>query len=77
MAAPRAYVLDVRPQLARGEEPFPLIRARLAGLPAHDRLTVIAPFLPAPLIELHKGEGYSASAEHRADGAWAVTFWRA
>ncbi len=76
MAAPRIHVLDVRSQLARGEEPFPVIRARLAALPAAERLTVIAPFLPAPLIELHKGEGYSTAAEHRADGAWAVTFWR-
>lgn len=76
MPAPRLHVLDVRPHLARGEEPFPLIRARIAGLPAADRLTVIAPFFPAPLIELHKGEGYAASAEHRADGAWAVTFSR-
>ncbi len=77
MAAPRTRVLDVRPRLARGEEPFPAIRARLAALPATERLTVIAPFLPAPLIEFHRGEGYSTAAEHRPDGAWAVTFWRA
>ncbi len=77
MAAPRTHVLDVRPQLARGEEPFPVIRARLAALPFAERLTVIAPFLPSPLIELHRGEGYLTAAEHRADGAWAITFWRA
>ena len=67
---------DVRPLLARGEEPFPLIRARVDGLKAGEGVVVIAPFLPAPLVELLKSEGFAATMERRPDGAWAVSFWR-
>jgi len=68
--------LDVRPLLAEGTEPFSVIRERIDSLPAHTGLTVIAPFLPAPLIELLRGEGFSSTVEHRADGGWAAHFWR-
>ena len=67
---------DVRPLLARGEEPFPLIRARVDGLKAGEGVIVIAPFLPAPLVEMLKSEGFAATMEHRPDGSWAVSFWR-
>lgn len=67
---------DVRPNLARGEEPFPLIRARVDALTAGHGVTIIAPFMPAPLIELLKSEGFRTTMEHRPDGAWAVNFWR-
>lgn len=68
--------LDVRPLLAEGNEPFAVIRERVDALTPGQGLTVIAPFLPAPLIELLKSEGFESSMERRADGAWAVDFWR-
>ncbi len=67
---------DVRPLLARGGEPFPAIRARVDALAAGESLTVVAPFLPAPLVELLRSEGFASTMERRADGAWAVTFTR-
>jgi uncharacterized protein (DUF2249 family) len=76
MAAPLFKTFDVRPNLARGEEPFPLIRARVDQLKAGQGVTIVAPFMPAPLIELLKSEGFSSTLERRADGAWAVAFWR-
>ncbi len=69
-------IFDVRPYLAAGNEPFPLIRERVDALEAGQGLTVVAPFLPAPLVELLQSEGYSTSMERRADGAWAVNFWK-
>lgn len=66
---------DVRPHLARGEEPLPLIRARVDALAPGNGVTIIAPFMPAPLIELLKGEGFKSTIERRHDGAWAVNFW--
>jgi len=74
--SPAFKPLDVRPHLARGEEPFALIRTRVDALKPGHGLTVIAPFLPAPLIELLKSEGFQCTAERRQDGAWAVSFWR-
>lgn len=67
---------DVRPLLARGDEPFDAIRARVDALLAGQGVTILAPFMPAPLIELLRSEGFASSMERRADGAWAVSFWR-
>ena len=39
------------------------------------RLTVLAPFLPSPLIERCKAAGYAAHATRAAAG-WQVDFWR-
>jgi hypothetical protein len=76
MSAPKSKTLDIRPLIARGEEPFAAIRTAVDKLDATHGLTVVAPFLPAPLIELLKAEGFQSSLERRADGAWAVNFWR-
>lgn len=76
MSSPQFKTLDVRPHLARGEEPFSLIRSRVDALQPGQGVTIVAPFMPAPLIELLKSEGFESSAERRADGAWAVSFWR-
>lgn len=67
---------DVRPILARGEEPFAQIRARVDSLQPGQGVTIVAPFMPAPLIELLKSEGFNTTMERRRDGAWAVNFWR-
>jgi len=77
MSAPTFKTFDVRPLLARGEEPFALIRKRVDALGAGEGVTIIAPFMPAPLIELLKSEGFASSLERRTDGGWAVSFWRA
>lgn len=76
MHATQFKTFDVRPILARGEEPLGAIRARVDKLAAGQGVTILAPFMPAPLIELLKSEGFASSFEHRADGAWAVSFWR-
>lgn len=76
MKAIHFKTFDTRPLLARGEEPFTLIRERVDALKAGEGATIIAPFLPAPLIELLKSEGFASTMERRADGAWAVNFWK-
>lgn len=68
--------LDVRPMIACGEEPFVTIRNQVDQLNPGHGLTVVAPFLPAPLIELLRGEGFQSVAQHRSDGAWSVDFWK-
>lgn len=76
MKAPHFKTFDIRLLLARGEEPFAAIRARVDALKAGEGVTIVAPFLPAPLIELLKSEGFASTMERRADGAWAVNFWK-
>jgi len=68
--------LDVRPLLARGEEPLPAIRERVIALKPDEGLTVVAPFLPSPLIEFLRGEGFASRIEHGSAGEWVVSFWR-
>ena len=68
--------LDVRPLIAKGIEPFSAIRSEIDLLKEGKGLTVIAPFLPSPLVEKLRGEGFRSSAQHQPDGAWAVNFWR-
>lgn len=76
MAMVKFKTLDIRPLLTRGEEPFGTIRARVDALMPNQGLTVVAPFLPAPLIELLQGEGFQATVEHQVDGTWLVNLWR-
>jgi len=68
--------IDVRPLMAKGTEPFGTIRSQVDALKAGQGLTVIAPFLPSPLIEKLHSEGFRSTAQHQPDGAWAVNFWR-
>lgn len=76
MTTPRFKILDVRLPLSKGEEPFDLIRREVDKLTPGRGLTLIAPFVPAPLIELLKAEGVESTLERRGDGAWSVNFWR-
>lgn len=75
-AGSKIRTLDVRPQMARGEEPFRTIMATVVVLAADESLVVIAPFLPSPLIERMQAAGYQARPERRADGAWQTLFRR-
>ena len=76
MNVPRFKLLDVRPILARGDDPFSKIRQTVDALPPGQGLSVIAPFLPSPLIEKLRSEGFRSTAQHQPDGAWSVNFWR-
>lgn len=68
--------LDVRPLIARGEHPMAHIRAVLDALHPDQGLMLVAPFLPAPLIELLGSEGYQSRCEPGSQGGWLVYFWR-
>lgn len=72
--SPQPNVLDVRDIIAKGEEPFAVIRTAVDALGPGESINIIAPFMPAPLIEMLKSEGYSAQMEHLPDGAWSVEF---
>ncbi len=67
---------DVRKVLARGAEPFPEIRKRVDALKGGEGLAVIAPFLPSPLIEKLRSEGFASRVEPQPDGSWVTYFWR-
>jgi len=68
--------LDVRPILANGVEPFSRIRESIDALEPDEGLSVIAPFLPSPLIEKLGSEGFESRVERQIGGGWTVHFWR-
>ena len=68
--------LDVRRLIANGLEPFPEVRKRIDALQPNEGLTVVAPFLPSPLIEKLSGEGFKSRVEHQPNGSWVTHFWR-
>jgi len=76
MSKPSKFkTLDVRPIIAGGTEPFALIRDRIDRLKPGEGLSVIAPFLPSPLIEKLGSEGFQSRIE-RGAGSWTVHFWQ-
>jgi len=67
---------DAREYFRRGAEPLSDLRSRVDKLPPDQGLIVIAPFLPSPLIELLRGEGFAAKVEPAQGTDWIVYFWR-
>ena len=68
--------LDVRPILTRGGDPFSAVRKTVDRLKTGEGLSVVAPFLPSPLIEKLGSEGFQSRVERRVDGTWVTHFWR-
>ncbi len=75
-AGPKDRVVDVRPLVEAGIEPRPQLFAAVKALEDGQVLVVIAPFLPSPLIERLKADGFSAEVARRGDGAWEARFSR-
>jgi hypothetical protein len=73
----KTRTLDVRPLLARGEEPFTKIMNTVAALAADENLLLLTPFLPSPLIEKLRADGFVARPERAGDGSWRTHFIRA
>lgn len=74
---PRKFkTLDVRPIIAGGVEPFAKIRTAVNELAPDEGLSVIAPFLPSPLIEKLGSEGFRSRVERQNGSSWVTHFWR-
>jgi uncharacterized protein (DUF2249 family) len=72
----RCVPLDVRPLLARGQEPFATIMAAVAGLAADQALVLRAPFEPVPLYRALGKRGFAHWTERHADDDWSIWFYR-
>lgn len=66
--------LDVRPVLARGEEPFAMIMEAVGRVPAGGALELTAPFEPLPLYGVLSGRGFGHVATPLGGGAFRVRF---
>ncbi len=71
---PKVTTVDVREDLQFGREPLPRILAAVGRLGKGERLRVIAPFEPLPLIRLLATQGFAAEVTKLDDGGFAVLF---
>lgn len=69
-----AIALDVRPVLARGEEPFAIIMEAAGRVPAGGALELTAPFEPVPLYGVLSGRGFGHVTTPLPGGAFRVRF---
>jgi uncharacterized protein (DUF2249 family) len=68
--------LDVRADIARGEEPFARIMAAVKALGPDDTLVLRVPFEPVPLYDVLGRRGLTHRTERHAADDWTVWFWR-
>lgn len=66
-------LLDVRPMLARGEEPFEAIMGTVADLDGRS-LLLIAPFEPTPLLGVLSSQGFAYEVDKVSDTEWRTRF---
>lgn len=67
-------ILDVRPDLAEGQDPFAKIMQAVGQLHAGQELLLIAPFEPVPLYSVLEQQGFAHHTEQQAPNEWRVTF---
>jgi len=70
-------LLDVRPDIEKGGDPFSRIMAAVATLAPGEALEIIAPFEPFPLYTVMEEKGFTHSSQANPDGSWRVVFTRA
>ena len=69
-------IVDARPIIAAGEEPFETIMSAAASLVDGEDLVVLAPFEPVPLEGVLSSQGFTYDPEAMGGGDWRVTFRR-
>lgn len=67
-------VLDVRPILRSGGEPFGAIMGAVGRLAEGQRLKLYATFKPEPLFNVMASRGFNNEASPLEDGEWMVIF---
>lgn len=73
---PPDALLDVRPDIARGEEPLSKILAVARGIEPGGRLVVRAPFVPVPLFGVLLKLGFENETENLGLEGFRITFRR-
>ena len=72
----RARVVDARPVIANGGEPFDMIMDAAASLGEDEILVVRAPFDPVPLQGVLGEQGFGYVSDQIAEDDWRTTFVR-
>ena len=76
LKAQATTVLDVRPELEQGGEPFVRIMEAASAITPGGTLVIIAPFEPVPLYDVLGTRGFSHETKQVAADEWRVQFTR-
>jgi len=74
LKAQATTVLDVRPELEQGGEPFVCIMEAASAITPGGTLVIIAPFEPVPLYDVLATRGFSHETKQVAADEWIVQF---
>ena len=69
-------ILDVRPELEQGGEPFVRIMEAASATQPGETLVIVAPFEPVPLYTVLEAQGFAHETEQVAANEWVVCFSR-
>lgn len=69
-------LVDARPIIASGGEPFETIMSAVSSLGDGEELVVLAPFEPVPLEGVLSSQGFTYEPEDLGGGDWRVIFRR-
>jgi uncharacterized protein (DUF2249 family) len=72
----KIVTLDVRDDLRHGREPFSKVMGAVAQLQPDERLRLVAPFEPTPLISVLGHQGFDHASKPTPGGDWEVWFTR-
>lgn len=74
--AKASTLLDVRPELEQGGEPFVRIMEAALAIKPGGTLVIVAPFEPVPLYAVLGAQGFVHETEKVAIDEWVVRFTR-
>ncbi len=69
-------MLDVRPMMADGKEPFDAIMSAVGALGPSEEFELLAPLDPVPLYGVLGAQGFSHRTEPLGGGDYRVVFTR-
>ena len=72
----KIITLDVREDLRQGREPFSKVMGAVAQLQSGERLRLVAPFEPTPLLSVLSNHGFDHESKQVQGGDWEVLFTR-
>ena len=70
----KVVTLDVRQDIRHGREPFVKIMDTVAQLSPQQKLLLIAPFEPLPLLRIMAARGFGYTTNQTTVGRWEILF---
>jgi len=71
-----AEIVDIRPAIDSGEQPISIVMEKLTAMKPGEIMKVIAPFEPAPLLDLAQQKGFAVHLQKEEENGSIACFFR-